>query len=396
MGVVSHRRESDLPLIGALRQLRDPLLLLVFPITFAFLSVVFEYLNSWPIGFDFRGTLWEPARVFLDGGAIYPEPTRDNIVLGNPAVYPPVFILASVPLAWLPVAAAAWLWFVILGLCVLAAMWILGVRDWRCLILAVTSPVTIHGLFYGNLTIVMVLLVALAWRYRERAPIAGLSLGAAVAAKLFVWPLVVWFLITRRFAAAAWTVASGVVLVLGAWALIGFEGFRDYPRLLRVVQEVYAERSISVSTAAGALGASVSVAVAVAAVAGVVCMAIAAWLVVRDDGDRRAFAVLVAACVLASPIVWPNYAALLFVPIAITWPRLAPAWFFGYVTWILGAALPKTTASDVCCRPRGVPEQAWAWSHSEPVLWYALAMTIVLVAVSTLLAMPTRPAGRRA
>jgi hypothetical protein len=390
MAVLSHRQKTDLPLIGALRQLRDPLLLLAFPVTFAFLSVVFGYLNSWPIGFDFRGTLWEPARAVLDGAAIYPEPTRDNIVLGNPAVYPPLFIIASVPLALLPVAAASWIWFCVLGACVFFAMWILGVRDWRCHVLAITSPVTIHGLFYGNLTVAMVLLVALAWRYRDRAPIAGLALGAAVAAKLFVWPLVVWLLLTRRFAAAAWAAGSGVVLVLGAWALIGFEGFREYPKLLRVVQDVYAERSISVSTVAGALGASVSVAVAVAALVGVACVGIAAWLVRREDGDRRAFAVLVAACVLASPIVWPNYAALLFVPIAVTWPRLAPVWFFGYATWLLGAIAPKPTVSDVCCRPADVPEQAWAWSHTQPVLWYALGFTAVVATVGLVLARPIR------
>jgi hypothetical protein len=264
-------------------------------------------------------------------------------------------------------------------------MWILDVRDWRCLVLAVTSPVTIHGLFYGNLTIVMVLLVAVAWRYRDSAGYAGLALGAAVAAKLFVWPLVVWLLLTRRFRAAIWTIASSVVLVLGAWAVIGFEGFRTYPTLLRAVQDVYAERSISSSTVAGALGASVPLAVAFAALVGLVCLGVAAWLARRDDGDRRAFAVLVAACVLASPIVWPNYAALLFVPIAVTWPRLAPAWFFGYATWLLGAIAPKPTVSDVCCRPAAVPEQAWAWSHTEPVLWYALGFTALVGAVAIVL-----------
>jgi hypothetical protein len=386
MAIVSHRRESEIPLLGALRRLRDPLLLLVVPVTFAVLSVVLGYLNSWPIGFDFRGTLWEPARALLDGATIYPEPTRDAIVLGNPAVYPPVFIVASVPLALLPVGAAAWLWFCVLGACVFAAMWILGVRDWRCQVLALTSPVTIHGLFYGNLTIVMVLLVAVAWRFRDRARYAGLALGAAVAAKLFVWPLIVWLLLTRRFRAAVWAVGAGGALVLGAWALIGFEGFLDYPKLLRAVQDVYAERSISVSTVAGALGASVSVAVAIAALVGVICIAVAARLVGRADGDRRAFAVLVAACVLASPIVWPNYAALLFVPIAVTWPRLAPAWFFGYATWLLGAIAPKPTVSDVVGRPSDVPEQAWAWSHTEPVLWYALGFTAVVAVVGVALA----------
>jgi hypothetical protein len=42
--------------------------------------------------------------------------------------------------------------------------------------------------------------------------------------------------------------------------------------------------------------------------------------------------------------------------------------------------------SDVCCRPADVPEQAWAWSHTEPVLWYALGFTTVVMAVGSLTA----------
>ena len=60
----------------------------------------------------------------------------------------------------------------------------------------------VHGLFYGNLTVLLVLPLALAWRYRDRARVVGLAVGVAVAAKLFVWPLVVWLLLTRRFRAA--------------------------------------------------------------------------------------------------------------------------------------------------------------------------------------------------
>ena len=395
MASVGHEREREVGLIGALRRMRDPLLLLVLPVTFAVLSIVLGYLNSWPIGFDFRGTLWEPARALLDGAPIYPEPTRDNIVLGNPAVYPPLFIVLSVPAALLPVTLAAWLWFCVLGACVFAAMWILGVRDWRCHVLALTSPLVVHGLFYGNLTIVVLFLVALAWRYRDRAGIAGLALGAAVAAKLFAWPLVVWLLLTRRFRAAAYAGGAAVLLVFGSWALVGFEGLADYPALLGEVQDVYAQRSISLSTVVGAFGASVDVSVAAAALAGLACIVAAAWVSRHTDGDRRAFTVLVAASVIASPIVWPNYAALLLVPIAITWPKLAPAWFFGYVAWLLGAIAPKPTVSEECCRPPDVPEQAWAWSHTEPVLWYAAGMMAVVAGVAVIVTAAARSAPNR-
>jgi hypothetical protein len=369
--------------------MRDPILLLMVPVTFAALMIL-GYSNSWPIGFDYRGTLWEPARAILDGAAVYPEPTLDAVVVGNPAVYPPLFVLATVPLAVLPVELASWLWLVVMAVAVLAAMRIVGVRDWRCLVLAVTSPMVVQGLYYGNLTVLLVLPLALAWRYRDRARIAGLAIGAAVAGKLFLWPLVVWLLLTRRFRAAAWAVVSATVLLVGTWAVIGFDGFTDYPELLRVVQDVYAIRSISLATVAGALGASVDVAVAVAAAAGLALLAVAAWLVRRDDGDRRSFSLVVAAAIVATPIVWPNYAALLLVPVAVLWPRLSPAWFFGYVLWVIGALAPKPDVSDVCCRPDSVPVQAWAWSHTEPVFWYAAGMTLIVLAIGGVTAIVRR------
>ena len=133
------------------------------------------------------------------------------------------------------------------------------------------------------------------------------------------------------------------MLVLGAWAVIGFEGLRDYPSLLRVVQDVYAVRSVSLSTVVGALGAPVWAAVAVAAAAGLGCIAVAAWLVRGDDGDRRAFTVLVAASILASAIVWPNYLACCWSRSRSPGPASAAAWFFGYVVWIAGAIAPKAT-----------------------------------------------------
>ncbi len=372
-----------------MRRLRDPLLLGALPITFGLLTIL-GYSSSWPIGFDFRGTLWEPARALLDGLPVYPAPTRDAIVIGNPTVYPPLSILLALPLAFLPVTVASWLWFAVLGACVVAGMWIVRLRDWRCHVLAVSSPVVVHGLYYGNLTLLLLIPLAVAWRYRDRARIAGIAVGLAVAAKLFVWPLALWLLLTRRFRAAAWALASGIVFVLVPWALIGFQGFTDYPALLNAVQDVYAIRSLSLSTVVGALGASTDVAVAAAAILGLACIVVAAWVVGRADGDRRAFAVLVATCILATPIVWPNYCALLFVPIAVTWPRLAPAWFFGYAVWLAGAVSPKPVADDVCCRPPDVTEQAWAASHTDPVLWFAAGATGVTLAVMILTARNVR------
>ena len=58
-----------------LRRLRDPVLLLLVPLGFAALDLAYGH-GSVDAGFDFRGTLWEPARALLDGVPLYPEPTE--------------------------------------------------------------------------------------------------------------------------------------------------------------------------------------------------------------------------------------------------------------------------------------------------------------------------------
>ena len=372
--------------VAVLREIRDPALLFGAPIAFALLVVLAGPASGWPIGFDFRGTLWDPARALLDGTSIYPAPSREAIVVGNPAVYPPFVVLLTLPLAFLSAGAAALVWAVLLVSGVVGALWMLGVRDWRCVVLAVASPVVVQGVYFGNLTILLVLLVALAWRYRDRAPVAGLAVGAAVAAKLFLLPLVVWLVVTRRFAAAAWSVGAAVGLALGAWALIGFQGLEDYPALLRVVQDVYATHSYSLGTVAVALGAPSATAPAAGALAGVAMIGVAACLAGRAEADRRVFALVVGACIVASPIVWPNYAALLIVPVAVTWPTLAPAGVFGYAFGVAEAIAPSPLAVDAGEPPPGVPEQAWLASHTEPFLWYGAGFVATVIGITALVA----------
>jgi hypothetical protein len=262
-------------------------------------------------------------------------------------------------------------------------MWLLGVRDWRCYLLALTSPVVVQGLIWGNLTVALVLPLALAWRFRERAAAAGLAVGVAIAAKLFVLPLLAWLVFTRRYGAAAIAAGTAAVLVIVPWAAIGFDGMRDYPALMRELQDVYAVRGASLSSVFGGLGLSASAGVALSTLVAAGMIAAAYAIVGRAEGDRRAFAVVVAACVVAAPITWPNYSALLLVPVAVTWPRLSPVWFFGYVSW-LAELLPKPRGAlpEPCCRPSDVPEQVWRLSHATPSPWYALGMTAVVIAVT--------------
>jgi hypothetical protein len=366
----------------AFRTFRGWTLLLLLALVYVGAMFLPLYESFGQIGFDFKGTIWEPARAVLDGRSMYPEPTRAAMELGNPAVYPPFVPLLALPLAFLPLTVAALAWMALLALGTAWALWLLGVRDARCYLVALVSAPVMQGLLVGNLTLLLLLPLALAWRYRDHALAAGVAVGVAVAAKLFVWPLIVWLLITRRFAAAAWALASAAVLVLVPWALVGFDGLLGYPALLDALQHHFAPRSFSTAALAASVGIPVSIAVVLCEVLGLALLALAWWLVGRPEGHRRSFAVVVVACIVASPVVWPFYAALLFVPIAVTWPRLNFAWFFGYLVALV-ALVPGLVPSEhvPCCRPPDVPSIVWGITHSWPEPWAPLVFFVVVSAV---------------
>ena len=68
---------------------------------------------------------------------------------------------------------------------------------------------------------------------------------------------------------------------------------------------------------------------AVAAIATIILLAR------RRDGDRRAFVAAIGAGLILSPIVWPHYLVILFVPIALYRPRLSAAWVLPLFFWVL-------------------------------------------------------------
>jgi hypothetical protein len=109
--------------------------------------------------------------------------------------------------------------------------------------------------------------------------------------------------------------------------------------------------------------------------------------------------VVVVACVVATPIVWLHYLALLYVPIAIRWPRLALAWFFGFVV-LLAERLPgiEYQSPEPCCRPSDVPKFVWDVNHGIPHPWQALGVMAVVgsVAVALVVRRALEPTARAA
>src|SRR4029079_4280335 len=120
----------------------------------------------------------------------------------------------------------------------LGTLWLLDVRDWRCYGIALMWPPVISAVQTGNLTLWLALACALAWRYRDRLLRPAACIGVALAAKFFLWPVVVWLAATRRMLAALSACVVGTAALAASWAVIGFAGLADYPHMLGRLEDI--------------------------------------------------------------------------------------------------------------------------------------------------------------
>jgi hypothetical protein len=264
---------------------------------------------------DFRGTLWAPGHAIRAGHSPYPAPGAP--LDGSPSDYPPFpILLLGVPLSLLPFKLASAVWGTVLAACVALSLHVLDVRDWRCYAVALFSFPVLIGIFYGNATLLVLLLVALGWHFRDDPWRGGLAIAAAVAIKLFALPLFVWLAFTRRFRTLAIAALSALIATFGCWALIGFDSLRRYPHILSGVVDAEGTHGVSVYAFTARLGAGQTLAQLVA-------LLVAAAVLLRRRGN---FESAIFASLVASSLVWEHYFALLFIVAAILATELSWAW----------------------------------------------------------------------
>jgi Glycosyltransferase family 87 len=313
--------------------------------------------------------LADQAAIMHSGGTAVGENTKRPFSL---PIYPAPANLAAVPFSLLPFWLAGVAYTLMsIGAVPLALRW-LGVRDWRCCTLALLSWPVLFSLWLGAMGPLLLLGAAAAWRWRNRMWRPAISLAAIIAAKLFPWPLAVWLLITRRWRAFALTVGLGIVLMLGAWAVLGFTSLAEYPKMLSDATYIQQGRASSLVAALLALGAGAGAAHAVAMLAGGALLLVAWRVAQRDGGERRAFGLTILAALSASPIVWDHYMVLLFVPIALCSPRFSPIWLLPTCT-----PLPLVIMNGISApRYRGGPIDPA--TTRDAVLWLAIELVIGL------------------
>ncbi|TMB86103.1 MAG: DUF2029 domain-containing protein [Chloroflexi bacterium] len=274
------------------------------------------------------------------GATPYPQPTVDAMRGHSVFVYPAPAAALFTVLTVAPFTVSWVIWLA--GMCgaMLLALRLVGVHDSRVLACWFLAPAMAQTFVIGSLAPLLALCAVLVWRYRDRAWVVASALSLAICLKLLLLPLVLWLVITRRLRAAAATVALTAAACLAGWALVGFDGLADYPRLLSSLSTV--EQSIGFSTTALGLALglpSVGAQAMVAASAAALCLL--AWRRVVAGDERGSFCILLVTGLVVSPIVWAHYLAIVAVAIAFYRPRLSPLWLMPLAFWAVPNMLPR-------------------------------------------------------
>ena len=291
--------------------------------------------------FDFK-QFWQGARDIADG--VSPYPSRDLLQSADDSLgpvgiqevfrfpYPAPCAWLLVPFGILPFNVAATIYTVLAAAAIPAGLRLVGVRDVRVLTLTFGFATVGGAIRLGTLTPMLFLACALAWRYRDRRWIAASATSVAVVMKMFLWPLTVWLLATRRLASGLTAVTLVVAASIVGWAAIGFAGMSSYPELLDKLTGVVADRGYSMVALGTQLGLSESAAGVLPYVIGVPILG-GAVVSGRRGRDRESFTLALAASIVLTPIVWQHYFTLLLLPLAIARPRFSWAWLIPLAYW---------------------------------------------------------------
>ena len=294
------------------------------------------YSDDGRLALDFHNEIYRQADAVVHGRDVYEAPDADLSDRSN-ALWPIAAVLPVVPLTALPPGVADWVATALVLAALVGALWLLDIRDWRIYGVVLLWPSVIEAVQTANASLPLTLLVALMWRYRDRAAIAGVALGYGIAIKLFLWPVAVWLaLVGRRKAAAVAAVTAAASLLL----LLPFTSIGDYVRLLRNLGRTFEHDAYTPFALLTDLGVPDTAARAVTVALGLAVLGLA-W-------RRRSLGLALAAALVLSPIVWRHFFTLLLVPLALSRPRFDAAWLIPIGLWVGDGTLngaPWQTAS---------------------------------------------------
>lgn len=271
-------------------------------------------------GYDLAAYLAAAGRILAGSTPYQPETLNGPFTPGPSGLYlyaPPLALILT-PLTKLPSETATVGWLLLRIAALTAACAILPVRPWirgaTLLAGAISFPV-LFDLNLGNVSILVVALLACGWRWLDR-PAGSIALAVAILVRPTLVVVPVWQALRRRWRPIAWTVGALIVVGVATLPFVGATAYLDYLTVLRNVSGVLgASRNVDLGSIVAGLGLPQpwpTLAYLLGAGIGV------AVIVVASRRDASAGYVATAgASLLLAPLLWAHYLVGLLLPAAL-------------------------------------------------------------------------------
>ena len=281
-----------------------------------------------------------------------------------------------------------------------------GRGRWLLVAGAFAFPPVIGELVLGNVHLLLLGLLTAAWLCVRRGDtrggmITGAAVGVAAVVKVFPGALLLWFLLTRRFRAAAWVAIGAGAFILVTLPFTGIEPWTQFPTVLANLSAPSDTTDTLAPTVwlapfLGFLGARVVVTVA--------GLGLLAWsanrAAPRSDSSRdyptgitsdtsgpapgpspavaRSFAIAVTVAVLVAPALYHHYLALLVLPFVLALGAGVPLRYLALAYFLMWGG-----------QQNAIGDLAWIVNRALPTI----GALVLLVGLT--LASPRSPKGRR-
>ncbi len=312
------------------------------------------------------------ARAVSAGITPYAAPGSPLLRSGHAFVYPYLAAWPFLPLAQLPAVLASGLYYVLGVVAVAVAVRLVAGRSTGPVpyVVALTAEPTVRALQLGTLNPLLLLGLAVAWRFRRHGVLVVAALVAVVVAKLFLLPMLLWPALHGRWRPAL--VGAGIsagAVTLGC--VLAHYDLATFVRMLSTLSAHEAVHSSSVAARLQRLGASGGVALAVTLALAAAVVTLCRWQAARTGREAYTFSACLIASLVLSPIVWGHYfALLLLIPLVLGW-RTSALVITLVVSWMLSTpvGLPALQALH------HFRDAGWVWGIGAAALVAAWALS---------------------
>ena len=283
-------------------------------------------------------TFYHAAQAVTMGRSPYPIPGKGTIRQGHAFVYPVTTLIYFLPYSFLPFKAALPLWRVTELLFLLGGIVLLKGRLGIAIsaIVAVSS-FALTALQVASIEPLLLLLLAISWRFRENTFISTIALALAISAKLFLLPILLWLVLTKRYKSF---IISGTLIVALILPTMDFmPSVQRYYEILHLLSNHESASGLSIVSTLYLVLHSLTAAFWTTVALAIVFAVLTAYYYFHRPKwctEEYLLGAMIIWSLIESPITWSHYYVLAVVPILLVFeePLFATA-IFAAMSWLL-------------------------------------------------------------